>query len=647
MRTKLTLLSILAFIPVLMQAQSYFLNGDATFLGNDCYRLTDAFNDENGTVWYADQIDLTEAFEFQFLMNFGSIDANGADGIVFVLQTQGTDALGDTGGGLGFEGFNQSFGIEFDTWSNGDNGDPIFDHIGMVSDGVVNHNAPQAIAGPVQASNGSVNIEDGQDHVVTVRWDPASLTVAVDFDCVPRLTGGVDLINEIFNGEELVYFGFTASTGGAVNVQTVCLQENILASDPNSFICPGMEVELTAAGNANGSFSWTPIDFLSDPNSATTIANPPVTTTYTATYEDLCGDIINSEFTVVVEPLDLTPTASGILNCVNETVDLSYNSGFENLDIVWTTPGGAELNNDGITVSNSGWYQINGAFESFCFAEDSIFVDANFELYNVSLSSNGNIDCLQNSVNILAETNPEANIIWESDDIFIEAPDGNSIEAIEAGIFTAISVHPISECESEESVEVLNLIDYPTVEAGEDDSLSCRFPTLEVEGASVLPEDAQITWSSDTNASIANANSLSPTLSAAGVYYLSATNPLNNCTTVDSMTVFVDETLTFDVDLIRFPNIITPNQDGDNEEFRPYLSSDTEFNLFPLMTDVELLIFNRWGQLIEEIQKPLPWNGRSSGDELAEGVYFYTYKFNIDCNGTEPFDVSGTIQILR
>ncbi|MGB0424015.1 MAG: L-type lectin-domain containing protein, partial [Flavobacteriales bacterium] len=193
-------------------AQNYFLNGDATFLGDDCYLLTPAVNTQNGTVWYGDQLDLNEPFNIQFTMNFGSNDDNGADGIVFVLQTVGVTAIGESGGGIGYLGFDPSFGIEFDTWFNGDYGDPFYDHIAMVSNGVVDHNAPSNIAGPVQASGGDINIEDGQDHVVQVIWNPTTMTMSVSFDCLFRLVGNVDLIEDIFQGQNLVYWGFTSAT---------------------------------------------------------------------------------------------------------------------------------------------------------------------------------------------------------------------------------------------------------------------------------------------------------------------------------------------------------------------------------------------------------------------------------------------------
>ena len=65
-------------------AQSYFLNGTAQSLGDDCYQLTTTQGNQNGTIWYSELIDLTQPFDLNFTMNFGTFDETGADGMVFV-----------------------------------------------------------------------------------------------------------------------------------------------------------------------------------------------------------------------------------------------------------------------------------------------------------------------------------------------------------------------------------------------------------------------------------------------------------------------------------------------------------------------------------------------------------------------------------
>jgi len=298
-----TLALLLFFSFESVQGQSYFLNGTAVYLGDDCYQLTPMLGTMNGTVWYADQIDLTEPFDLQFLMNFGYLDANGADGICFVLQTVGTNAIGASGGGMGYQTFGTSLGIEFDTYQNGNFGDPAADHIAIEYNGNINHGAAIGhVAGPVQASSTNENIEDGEDHVVRVTWNPETQLVQVYFDCEFRLEGTIDLVNTIFGGESLVYWGFTAATGGSYNFQTVCLREDILNESEVS-ICTGASTELNVASSSDGVYTWTPTDHLSDPTIGNPIATPPSTTTYTASFLDICGNPTQTAITVQVEDL--------------------------------------------------------------------------------------------------------------------------------------------------------------------------------------------------------------------------------------------------------------------------------------------------------------------------------------------------------
>jgi large repetitive protein len=151
----------------------------------------------------------------------------------------GTNALGISGGGMGFEGFEPSLGIEFDTWQNLDNADPAADHIAVISNGQSNHSLGTNIAGPVQADLNDVNVEDGSYHSVRIIWEPSSQNLQVLFDCEERINTTYNIIGNIFDGDPLVYWGFTGATGGANNNQIVCLQDNILSVGPNVTICTG------------------------------------------------------------------------------------------------------------------------------------------------------------------------------------------------------------------------------------------------------------------------------------------------------------------------------------------------------------------------------------------------------------------------
>ena len=186
------------------------LQGDASSLGADCIQLTPWIQSQQGAAWHVDQLDVSLPFCVHLTVNLGS-NESGADGIAFVLQQLGSTASTTTNGGnMGYGDFNQltgTFGpptfdpslvIEFDTWNNGAVfGDPTYDHIALQRDGTTNHNGPDCLAGPIAASATSNNIEDGQDHVVHIEWNPSSQSLRCDFDGVERFNATVDMVGDV------------------------------------------------------------------------------------------------------------------------------------------------------------------------------------------------------------------------------------------------------------------------------------------------------------------------------------------------------------------------------------------------------------------------------------------------------------------
>ncbi len=88
----------------------------------------------------------------------------------------------------------------------------------------------------------------------------------------------------------------------------------------------------------------------------------------------------------------------------------------------------------------------------------------------------------------------------------------------------------------------------------------------------------------------------------------------------------------------RFPNVFTPNLDGNNDEFG--LNLDCE----PILFQVQ--IFNRWGDLIYTLEsKEEMWNGMNRRNQLmSEGVYFYTYQIQ---GPYERHRGSGFVHLIR
>ena len=86
------------------------------------------------------------------------------------------------------------------------------------------------------------------------------------------------------------------------------------------------------------------------------------------------------------------------------------------------------------------------------------------------------------------------------------------------------------------------------------------------------------------------------------------------------------------------PNVFTPNADGSNETFMV----DTKN-----MASIEVIILNRWGNVVAEINSLTGgWDGKTqSGAEATAGVYFYKYVAK-GMNG-EEFEGQGFLTLIR
>lgn len=281
------------------QPASFVMNGNASALGGNCYNVTQGMQWQNGAIWSNTQIDLNADFSLQFVINLGTNDAGGADGVVFVLQRLGSTVIGANGGGMGYSSFGTSVGVEFDTFYNAGYNDPVYDHIAIELNGQVNHAFPECIGAPVQMSPVNANTEDGLPHIVGINWDATTKTIRVYFDCTLRAQATYDFVNQVFGGENLVFWGFTGATGEMFNQHQICAVPNALFSDQVD-ICPGASTQLNAGTAVNGVYSWTPSSYLNNPNIASPVATPPTTTVYSVTYLDLCFTSVTEEVTVNV-----------------------------------------------------------------------------------------------------------------------------------------------------------------------------------------------------------------------------------------------------------------------------------------------------------------------------------------------------------
>lgn len=199
------------------------INGNTTFTNNEA-TLTLALNNQSGSIWSNKKIDLSEDFRISADLNFGILDDSGADGIAFVIQPLSSD-IGTLGGGIGYQGITPSLAIEFDTYFNV-GWDPVSsDHIAIIKNGKTNDLTSHSEFMPFKSLN---NIEDGLWHEVIFEWKASTKKLKVTFDNNIQIDTTIDIIESIFSGNKDVFWGFTAATGGSINVQKVRLKNYCL-----------------------------------------------------------------------------------------------------------------------------------------------------------------------------------------------------------------------------------------------------------------------------------------------------------------------------------------------------------------------------------------------------------------------------------
>ncbi|CAA6825702.1 MAG: internalin, putative [uncultured Aureispira sp.] len=92
------------------------------------------------------------------------------------------------------------------------------------------------------------------------------------------------------------------------------------------------------------------------------------------------------------------------------------------------------------------------------------------------------------------------------------------------------------------------------------------------------------------------------------------------------------------------PNTFTPNGDGSNDFFKPCL-------IYRYIRTIDFKVTNRWGQVVFETNDPaINWDGKdqNTGQDLPEGVYFYTCSVEQNCLSCEAVKAfKGYIHIIR
>lgn len=424
---------------------------DAVNTGGNCYRLTTADVSRRGAVWYNNKIDLLSDFDIQFTLNFGDRSGfSGGDGMAFVLQPTSTTEIGVAGSAKGYgndyvpgtyqittPGISPSMAIEYDTYDDegGTTG------LGtLVLNGDYRHLPGFDGAGTV----GLGFLTDGLDHSSRVTWNAATQTITFYVDGIQRFTYQRDLINVVFGGQHLVYFGFTAGTGGSVNQQSVCFDAtNSTFASP---VTPTLgQIFDACAGGSSGSATINlqggTNPFIVALNGVSHVFTQSNITTNSVTFSNLPADVYSVRilesngfenndlsFTINDNP---TPsiTASGPLTfCQGGSVVLTASAGSA---YVWSTG----ETTPSITVTNSGTYNVSITNGNCTSTSPSFEVIVNPSPATPILSLSGPTEFCEGGSLVLSVTNVEG-VAYQ----WLKSVDGGFADPIPGETGTSLTV---------------------------------------------------------------------------------------------------------------------------------------------------------------------------------------------------------------
>lgn len=220
-------------------------------------QLTADTGGQAGAMWNPCEINITQPFDLTWMVYFGTNQQPcGADGMAFVLQSNGTTGIiGANSGEHGYSSGNitNSLAVILDTFTNpgAPYDDPPWNSLGIETNGNDQDAGPTGCTyggwtsggrglitytgtycGRPPISSVYAQVPLGLNYTIEVQWNPATyqITVITTTPGSPPSTQAIwtlpsNYLSSVFNNPagNLVYYGFTASDGGSTNAQQAAL----------------------------------------------------------------------------------------------------------------------------------------------------------------------------------------------------------------------------------------------------------------------------------------------------------------------------------------------------------------------------------------------------------------------------------------
>jgi PKD repeat protein len=420
----------------------------------------------------------------------------------------------------------------------------------------------------------------------------------------------------------------------------------------NEYVCDSFKYCFTAFGGEADCYFWDfGVEELTD--DVSTDADPcyeyPGPGTYTVTVTGCfpeCGDSITITKEVIVPEIFELIAVDTVHFCEGESVMLSVNPTNFSMDITWFNEDGNEIGT-GIMIEYSPtgdeWITVVGIDTFGCEDTTSIFLDL-FE-FDLSKDNPGTL-CRGDTIEISVYNNSSDPLFyeWEGHESIISGLDQSTITVVLTNDHEYV-VNVTSQeygCMTQLTIPVY--VSWVDIEIYSDTLEMVITKTLDLTVVGDYSPNSTIEWSTGESTETIT---IAPTVGGEYEYCVTVTDEFG-CFDIACITIIVYDPAC-DLTDIFIPNAFSPNDDDDipnnNDIFRPRGR---------FLDDVEITIFNRWGEEMFYIARGINsggnyedayWDGTYKGEFLGPDAFAYIIR--VVCEDTEIFETTGNVSIIK
>ncbi len=467
---------------------------------------------------------------------------------------------------------------------------------------------------PLTISASSDSVCPGKSAIITAsganqyQWSPAST--------LNKSTGAIVVATPTQNTTYIVNSdSHCADDTAAITIKIASTKHYISANDS---VCQQSSYQVQAGPGSN--FDWSPQNLFNNFQ----ICNPTLklnnsTTLKVSFYNDF-GCLIQDSVYLKVLPVPNFTIAKDTLICFGESTPLDFKL-TDNYDYLWTPSTYLNATNSKTPISSAEVATKYTAKISNECGNTNLYYKVNVSKVQKNIVPSSQI-CLGDTLQLWAKGGEK--YIWSPASTLSDSLSANPFAFPSENTTYKVIIINNDNCSDSANTEI-------QIAKNQIKGLNSKYILEYGENAQITSTANNISWSPSTYLSCDDCSSPLVELPENDITYHYITYDDQGCSFHDSVKIFV-------IRKVYAPNAFTPNKDGLNEVFLFRSIS---------VSDFELLIFNRWGELIfksDDINKG--WDGTYNGKEAEIDVYVWKVRYKRNHTSNWESEI-GRVSLIR